>query len=109
MADIAARLGVSRQLVSVALRGLPGASSETRERVQKVAEELSYRPHLAARSLRRIAYGHRGHPPHLLGRPRPPAGSPSSPSRRRYRWSSPGSSSAAAPAARPPADSAAGH
>jgi transcriptional regulator with XRE-family HTH domain len=53
MADIAARLGVSRQLVSIALRGLPGASSETRERVQKVAEELSYRPHLAARSRRR--------------------------------------------------------
>jgi len=74
MADIAARLGVSRQLVSVALRGLPGASSETRERVQKVAEELSYRPHLAARSLRRIAYGHRGHP----GRHTParPAGPP---------------------------------
>jgi len=44
MADIAARLGVSRQLVSIALRGLPGASSETRERVQKVAEELGYRP-----------------------------------------------------------------
>ena len=44
MADIAARLGVSRQLVSIALRGLPGASSETRERVQKVAEDLGYRP-----------------------------------------------------------------
>jgi len=49
MADIAARLGVSRQLVSIAPRGLPGASSETREHVQKVAEELGYRPHLAAR------------------------------------------------------------
>ena len=44
MADIAAQLGVSRQLVSIALRGLPGASSETRERVHKVAEELGYRP-----------------------------------------------------------------
>jgi DNA-binding LacI/PurR family transcriptional regulator len=43
MADIAVRLGVSRQLVSIALRGRPGASSETRERVQKVAEELGYR------------------------------------------------------------------
>jgi len=49
MADIAARLGVSRQLVSIALRGLPGASSETRERVQKVAEELSYRGRALAR------------------------------------------------------------
>ena len=47
MADIAARLGVSRQLVSIALRRLPEASSETRERVHKAAEELGYRPHLA--------------------------------------------------------------
>jgi DNA-binding LacI/PurR family transcriptional regulator len=60
MADIAARLGVSRQLVSIALRGLPGASSETRERVQKVAEELGYRPHLAARSLRQTKSRHIG-------------------------------------------------
>jgi DNA-binding LacI/PurR family transcriptional regulator len=58
MADIAARLGVSRQLVSIALRGLPGASSETRERVQKVAEELGYRPHPAARSLRQTKSRH---------------------------------------------------
>ena len=34
MADIAARLDVSRQLVSIALRGLAEASSETRERVR---------------------------------------------------------------------------
>ncbi len=60
MADIATRLGVSRQLVSIALRGLPGASSETRERVQKVAEELGYRPHLAARSLRQTKSRHIG-------------------------------------------------
>ena len=60
MADIAARLGVSRQLVSIALRGLPGASSETRERVQKVAEDLGYRPHLAARSLRQAKSRHIG-------------------------------------------------
>ena len=58
MADIAARLGVSRQLVSIATRGLPGASSETRERVQKAAEELGYRPHLAARSLRQTKSRH---------------------------------------------------
>ena len=58
MADIAARLGVSRQLVSIALRGLPGASSTTRERVQTVAEELGYRPHLAARSLRQTKSRH---------------------------------------------------
>ena len=60
MADIAARLGVSRQLVSIALRGLPGASSTTRERVQTVAEELGYRPHLAARSLRQTKSRHIG-------------------------------------------------
>ena len=34
MADIAAHLGVSRQLVSLVLRDAPGASDATRERVR---------------------------------------------------------------------------
>jgi DNA-binding LacI/PurR family transcriptional regulator len=52
MADIAAHLGVSRQLVSLALRDLPGASSETRARVAEAAQRLGYSPHAGARLLR---------------------------------------------------------
>jgi len=53
MADIAAHLGVSRQLVSLVFRDAPGASEETRRRVRKAAEELGFSPHVGARSLRR--------------------------------------------------------
>jgi DNA-binding LacI/PurR family transcriptional regulator len=53
MADIAARLGVSRQLVSLVMRDAPGASEETRRRVRQAAKELGFRPHVGARSLRR--------------------------------------------------------
>jgi len=53
MADIAAHVGVSRQLVSLVLRDAPGASDETRRRVREAAVELGFRPHLGARSLRR--------------------------------------------------------
>jgi DNA-binding LacI/PurR family transcriptional regulator len=53
MADIAAHLGVSRQLVSLVFRDAPGASDETRRRVREAAEELGFRPHVGARSLRR--------------------------------------------------------
>jgi DNA-binding LacI/PurR family transcriptional regulator len=52
MADVANHLGVSRQLVSIALRDVPGASDETRARVRKAAKELGYRPHQGARMLR---------------------------------------------------------
>ncbi len=52
MADIAAHLGVSRQLVSIVLRDAPGASDETRVRVRRAAQTLGYRPHLGARNLR---------------------------------------------------------
>lgn len=55
MKDVADRVGVSRQLVSLVLRDLPGASSETRRRVREVAEELGYYPDASARVLR----GHR--------------------------------------------------
>jgi DNA-binding LacI/PurR family transcriptional regulator len=53
MSDIAKHLGVSRQLVSVVFRDVPGASSETRRRVREAGRELGFSPHLGARSLRR--------------------------------------------------------
>ncbi|MEV2218190.1 LacI family DNA-binding transcriptional regulator [Streptomyces sp. NPDC050997] len=53
MADVAARAGVSRALVSIVFRGQPGASAETRERVLRVADEIGYRPDNAARLLAR--------------------------------------------------------
>lgn len=53
MADIAAHLGVSRQLVSLVLRDAPGASEKTRRRVLEAAKELGFSPHIGARSLRR--------------------------------------------------------
>jgi DNA-binding LacI/PurR family transcriptional regulator len=51
MADVAARAGVSRALVSIVFRGVPGASAATRERVLQAAEELAYRPDQRARLL----------------------------------------------------------
>ena len=51
MADVAARAGVSRALVSIVFRGVPGASPETRQRVMEAAEQLSYRPDQRARLL----------------------------------------------------------
>ncbi|MET0451090.1 MAG: LacI family DNA-binding transcriptional regulator [Mycobacterium sp.] len=53
MADVAARAGVSRTLVSFVLDGKPGASDETRLRVLTAASELGYRPDSAARLLAR--------------------------------------------------------
>jgi DNA-binding LacI/PurR family transcriptional regulator len=55
MADIADHLGVSRQLVSIVLRDMPGASEETRARVKSAAAELGYRPHQGARMLRQYS------------------------------------------------------
>jgi len=51
--DVARRAGVAVSTVSRALT-MPGRiSAQTRERVQAAAEELGYRPNLAARQLRR--------------------------------------------------------
>lgn len=53
MADVAARVGVSRALVSLVFRNEPGASPETRERIFAAARELGYQPDSAARILAR--------------------------------------------------------
>ncbi len=52
-ADVAKRAGVSRATVSYILNDKPGVSftDETREAVLRAAEELQYRPNVAARSL----------------------------------------------------------
>lgn len=52
MADVAAKVGVSRQLVGLVFRGQPGVGAETEARIRAVAKEIGYRPNLAAQSLR---------------------------------------------------------
>ncbi len=44
MEDVAARAGVSRALVSIVFRELPGASPANRERVRRAAAEIGFRP-----------------------------------------------------------------
>nr|WP_296766054.1 LacI family DNA-binding transcriptional regulator [Rhodococcus sp. (in: high G+C Gram-positive bacteria)] len=60
MQHIADKVGVSKALVSMIFRGVPGPSAETKERVLAVADELHYRPNRTAAllSLRRT---------HLIG------------------------------------------
>ncbi|MGC7097268.1 LacI family DNA-binding transcriptional regulator [Amycolatopsis lurida] len=53
MADVAAKAGVSRALVSIVFRDQPGASEATRDRVLRAADELGYHPDNAARLLAR--------------------------------------------------------
>lgn len=52
MKDVAALAGVSPAAVSLALRGSSRISPATRARVEEAARELSYQPHVGARSLR---------------------------------------------------------
>lgn len=50
--DVAERAGVSRALVSIVMRDVPGASEATRARVRRAADEIGYRPDPRARMLR---------------------------------------------------------
>ena len=60
MADIAARVGISRAAVSIVLRGAEGTSEATRQRVLDAAAELGYRPDSLAQGLRRTRSRHLG-------------------------------------------------
>ncbi|HET9874068.1 MAG TPA: LacI family DNA-binding transcriptional regulator [Propionibacteriaceae bacterium] len=53
MEDVARRAGVSRALVSIVFRDMPGASEENRQRVRRAAEDLGYAPDHRARLLSR--------------------------------------------------------
>lgn len=57
LADVADAAGVSTALVSIVMRGVPGASDATRERVKQVADELGYVPDRRAQKLRQIRSG----------------------------------------------------
>lgn len=52
-AQIARKLGVSRQLVTFALSGYPQISQESRKRILAAAREMGYRPNPYARALRK--------------------------------------------------------
>jgi DNA-binding LacI/PurR family transcriptional regulator len=52
LADVARQAGVSTTLVSLVMRGVPGASPANRENVFRVARELGYVPDSRARALR---------------------------------------------------------
>ena len=51
IAEIAARAGVSIGAVSYALNGRPGVSEKTRKHILDIADEIGWRPNMAAKSL----------------------------------------------------------
>jgi DNA-binding LacI/PurR family transcriptional regulator len=56
-AQIAKKLGVSRQLVTFALSGYPHVAKESRDRILAAAKEMGYRPNPHARALRKKKTG----------------------------------------------------
>ncbi|WP_338893627.1 LacI family DNA-binding transcriptional regulator [Rhodococcus sovatensis] len=52
MADVARIAGVSPALVSIVMRGVPGASESTRTRIKSVADSIGYIPDRRAQKLR---------------------------------------------------------
>ena len=52
MADVAERVGVSRQLVGLVFRNAAGVGADTRERILEAARVMGYSPNTAARALR---------------------------------------------------------
>src|ERR1700712_4240279 len=53
MRDVAVAAGVSKALVSIVFRGVPGASEDTRARVMAVAKDIGYRANRTASLLAR--------------------------------------------------------
>ena len=60
MKDVAAAAGVSKALVSMVFRDVPGAGPATRAHVLAVAEQIGYRPNRTASSLARRRSKHLG-------------------------------------------------
>ncbi|WP_158251578.1 LacI family DNA-binding transcriptional regulator [Cryobacterium sp. M91] len=52
MADVAERVGVSRQLVGLVFQNAAGVGADTRERILEAARVMGYSPNTAARALR---------------------------------------------------------
>lgn len=60
MADVAKKVGVSRQLVGLVFRDAPGVGAETAAKIRIAAKELGYRPNMAAQALRRDSSNYLG-------------------------------------------------